>query len=75
MKISKCTTNKPVYCFSHWCKIKKLQYRKSMWNHEDSHIGNPEFIRIIRKLNHLQNNHQRRNNVELYSKGVDVKIV
>ncbi len=53
MKIPGCTTNKPLYCFCHWCKTKKLQYRKSMWRHEDSCIDNPEFIDLIRKLNHL----------------------
>jgi len=75
MKITKCKTNKPMHYFYHWCKVQKLQYGKSMWNHEDSYIDNPRFIRIIRKLNHLQNNHQERNNVGLYSKGVDIKII
>jgi len=75
MKIPRCTTNKPVYCFCHWCKVIKLKYRKSMWNHEDSCIDNPEFVRIVIELNNLQNNHQRRNDVVLYSKGVDLKIV
>jgi len=51
MKIPGCQTNKPVYCFCHWCKIKKLKYRKSMWKHEDICIDNPKFVRKIRKLN------------------------
>ena len=58
MKIPGCTTNKPLYCFCYWCKIKKLQYRKSMWRHEDSCIDNPEFVKKIRELNQLQDNDQ-----------------
>ncbi len=72
MKIPIYITNKSMYCFSHWCKVQKLQFGKLIWNHEDSYIDNPEFIRIIRKLVYLKNNHQRRNNVGLYSKGVDI---
>lgn len=56
MKIPGCSTNKPQYCTCHWCKTKKLQYKKSMWNHEDSCLDNPEFVKIIRELNHMQFN-------------------
>lgn len=51
MKIPGCTTNKPIFCFCHWCKKFKLKSRRWMWKHEDSCIDNPEFIKKIRVLN------------------------
>lgn len=69
MRIPTYTTNKSVYCFSHWCMV-KLQYKKSMQNHKNSHMNYPEFIKIIGELNHLQNNHQKKDNVGLYDMGV-----
>lgn len=51
MKLPGCHTNKPRFCFCHWCKTHKLKYRKSMWKHEDRCIDNPEFVSKIRELN------------------------